>query len=69
VRQTALNAWWLRQKLGGPWVTAVLCVDEDRPPERRDRIWVVSHRDVITWLETQRNQPVDPERARQMLLA
>jgi hypothetical protein len=69
VRQTALNAWWLRQKLGVPWVTGVLCVDEDRPPEQRDRIWVVSHRDLIGWLEAQRNQPVDPEQARITLLA
>jgi Nuclease-related domain len=68
VRQTALNAWWLRQKLGVPWVTGVLCVDEDRPPEHRDRIWVVSHRDLIGWLEAQRNQPVDPDEARMTLL-
>ncbi len=69
VRQTALNAWWFRQKLGVPWVTGVLCVDEDRPPEQRDRIWVVSHSDLIRWLEKQRNQPVDPEHARALLLA
>lgn len=71
MRQTALNAWSLHQKLGvlgGPWVTGVLCVDEDRLPEQRDPIWVVSHRDLIPWLEAQRNQPVDPEQARAALL-
>jgi hypothetical protein len=51
IRQTAINAWWLRQKLGVRWVTGVLCVDEERPPEQKDRIWVVSHRDLIPWLE------------------
>jgi len=30
IRQTALNAWWLGQKLGVSWVTGVLCVDDDR---------------------------------------
>jgi len=68
IRQTAVNAWGLRQKLGVPWVTGVLCVDEDRPPEQKGRIWVVSHRDLIPWLGTQRNQPVDLEIARAALL-
>lgn len=69
IRQAALNAWWLRQKLGVPWVTGVLCVDDDRPPEQRDRVWVVSHHDLVSWLEAQRNQPVDPGQARAKLLA
>jgi Nuclease-related domain len=69
IRQTTLNAWWLREKLGVPWVTGVLCVDEDRPPTRRDRIWIVSHRDLIDWLEVQSNQPVDVEQVRATLLA
>jgi hypothetical protein len=69
VRQTRGNAWWLREKLGVPWVTGVLCVDEDRPPEQRDKVWVVNHSDLVSWLEAQRNQPVDPERARATLLA
>ena len=69
IRQTAINAWWLRQKLGVRWVTGVLCVDEDRPPEQKGRIWVVSHRDLVPWLESQRNQPVDPQQARATLLA
>jgi hypothetical protein len=58
-----------RPRAAVPWVTGVLCVDEDRPPEQRDRVWVVSHRDLIAWLEAQRNQPVDPEQARATLLA
>jgi hypothetical protein len=71
LRQTAGNAWWLHEKLEGlgvRWVTGVLCVDEDRPPQQEDRIWVVSHRDLVAWLEAQRNQPVDPEQARALLL-
>ena len=72
IHQTAGNAWWLQQKLGDlgvRWVTGVLCVDEDRPPEQHDRIWVVSHGDLVAWLEAQRNQPVDPERAQAVLLS
>jgi len=72
LQQTAGNAWWLHQKLGAlgvRWVTGVLCVDEDRPPQEQDRIWVVSHRDLVAWLEAQRNQPVDPEQARAVLLS
>jgi hypothetical protein len=31
-------------------------------------IWVVSHDDLIPWLEAQRNQPVDAVRARWLLV-
>lgn len=68
VGQTAGNAWWLREKLGVRWVTGVLCVDEDRPPWKKDKIWVVSHRDLVEWLTEQRNTPVGPAFARAKLL-
>jgi hypothetical protein len=68
VGQTAGNAWWLREKLGVPWVTGVLCVAGDHPPERRDRIWVVGANVLVPWLKTQRNQPVDVQSARALLL-
>lgn len=68
VGQAAVNAWWLRERLSVPWVTGVLCVAGDRPPERRDKVWVVSHDDLVPWLEQQRNQPVNPQHARQSLL-
>lgn len=65
--QTAGNAWWLRRKLGVRWVTGVLCVDEDAPPRRKDKIWVVSHRDLADWLVKQRNGPIDVDAARACL--
>jgi len=68
VGQTAGNAWWLREKLGVPWVTGVLCVAGDHPPERRERIWVVGENVLVPWLKTQRNQPVDVQSARALLL-
>jgi hypothetical protein len=67
--QTAINAWWLREKLGVQWVTGILCVKEERQPEKRGKIWVVSHGDLVDWLNRQRNVPVDPESARANLLA
>jgi hypothetical protein len=68
LRQTRTNAWWLHDKLGvRSWVTGVLCVDEDRTPQEKDRVWVVSHADIIEWLHQQRNTPIDPELARKRL--
>jgi hypothetical protein len=49
LRQARTNAWWLRQKLGG-----VLCVDEERSPEEKDNVWVVSHAELVDWLRHQR---------------
>jgi len=69
IGQTTLNAWWLREKLAVPWVTGVLCVEGDHPAERRDKIWVVGQDSLIPWLESQRNQPVDAQRARAVLFA
>jgi len=67
--QTAINAWWLREKLSVQWVTGILCVNEERQPEKKGKIWVVSHGDLVDWLSRQRNTPVDPEYARANLLA
>jgi hypothetical protein len=70
LRQARTNAWWLREKLGVRcWVTGVLCVDEDRRPEEKDKVWVVSHAQLVEWLRQQRNVPVDPDQARAQLLA
>jgi len=69
LRQAAYNAWWLREKLGVRWVTGVLCVDEQGPPRREGRIWVVGHEQLIRWLETQNDAPIDPVYARNRLLA
>jgi hypothetical protein len=70
LHQTRTNAWWLRQKLGVQcWVTGVLCVAEPRRPEEKDKVWVVSHADLIEWLERQRNVPVDANMARSRLLS
>lgn len=68
VGQTAGNAAWLSGKLQHRWVTGVLCVDGDRPPFKKDRIWVVSHRDIVSWLEGSANPPIDPTDARSRLV-
>lgn len=70
LRQTRTNAWWLRQKLGiQSWVTGVLCVAEPSRPEEKDKVWVVSHADLVDWLERQHNVAVDPDMARSRLLS
>lgn len=68
IRQTAINAWWIREKLGVRWVTGVLCVRESRPPVIKGKIWVVSHDDVIKWLGTRHDGPVEPDDVRRKLL-
>lgn len=68
VGQVARNAAWLRDQLQAKWVTGVLCVDDDRPPWRKDQIWVVSHDDLVGWLDGYRDVPMDPEDARARLL-
>jgi len=50
-------------------VTGVLCVDENRSPEKKDNVWVVSHAQLVDWLQQQRNVPVDPDQARARLLS
>lgn len=68
VGQATRNAVWLRDKLEVPWVTGVLCVDDDRPPFKKDRIWIVNHSDLVGWLESQHDPPIDPEYARARLV-
>jgi hypothetical protein len=67
VRQTAINAWWLREKLGIRWVTGILCVDEERQPEPKGRIWVVGRDHLLTFIEEQRNAGIDPAVAQERL--
>jgi hypothetical protein len=67
IRQTAINAWWLRQKLGIRWVTGILCVDEDRQPEPKGRIWVVGRDHLLEFIEQQRNAGMDPAQAQERL--
>lgn len=66
--QAASNAAWLSEQLQHRWVTGVLCVDEDRPPWKKDTIWVVNHRDLVSWLEQSHGKPVDPDVARSLLV-
>lgn len=68
VGQAVRNAIWLRAKLEIPWVTGVLCIDDDRAPFKKDKIWIVSHRDLVGWIEAQHEKPIDPEYARARLL-
>jgi hypothetical protein len=68
VVQATRNAVWLHEKLHVPFVTGVLCVNDDRPPFKKDKVWVVSHRDLVGWLEAQPEKPIDPEYARACLL-
>ena len=37
-------------------------------PFKKDKIWIVSHRDLVGWLEAQHENPIDPEYARTRLL-
>lgn len=68
IGQTASNAMWLSGKLQNRWVTGVLCVDEERPPWKKDKVWVVSHRDIVRWLEESGGAPIDPTEARSRLV-
>jgi hypothetical protein len=68
LRRAAWNAAWLKEKLEIRWVTGVLCVNEDRPPMLEGAIWVMGHDELLPWLEKQRDTPVDPDRARDVLL-
>lgn len=52
------NAMWLKTKWHEPWVTAVVCVDDEdqRPAERflgRSSVWVVDWRQLPDWLRSQ----------------
>jgi hypothetical protein len=69
IRQTAINAWWLREKLGVRWVTGILCVDEDRRPELKGRIWVVGRDHLLAFIEEQRNAGIDPALAKERLVS
>lgn len=56
--QAISNAMWLRGKWREPWVTAVVCVDDEhqQPVERflgRSSAWVVDWRQLPDWLRSQ----------------
>jgi hypothetical protein len=67
VRQTAINAWWLRERLGVRWVTGILCVDEDRVPEQHGKIWAVGQNHLLDFISRQHNAVIDPAVARDRL--
>jgi hypothetical protein len=67
LRRAAWNAAWLKKRIAVPWVTGVLCVNEEREPQLEGNVWVVSHELLLPWLRQQRQRPVDVERARQAL--
>jgi hypothetical protein len=67
IRQTAINAWWLREKLDIRWVTGVLCVNEERQPELKGRIWVVGRDHLLAFIEGQQNVGIDPSLAKERL--
>jgi hypothetical protein len=57
----------MKTKLAVPWVTGVLCVNEDKPPRLEGKIWVVGHADIVPWLQAQRNTSTDCARVRTVL--
>lgn len=67
IRQTTINAWWLREKLAVRWVTGILCVAEDRQPEQKGRIWVVGRDQLLPFIESQRNAAISPQVAQARL--
>lgn len=69
LRQAAYNAAWLKETLGVRWVTAVLCVDEERAPTQDGVVWVMGHEALLPWIRTQRNTSVDPGLAHRVLIA
>jgi hypothetical protein len=68
LKRTAWNAAWLKEKLSVPWVTAILCVNDDLEPIQRGVVWVMGHDKLVPWLVTQRNVTVHPNRLRERLL-
>jgi hypothetical protein len=67
--QVAWNAAWLKEQLGVHWVTAVLCVRSDEPPRCvDDKFWIVGHRDIVAFVESQHGPTIDPHRLRELLV-
>ena len=64
LRRAAWNAAWMKEKLAVSWVTGVLCVNEDLAATLEGKIWVVGHTQLVAWLQTQRNAPIDCARVR-----
>jgi Nuclease-related domain len=50
--QAVSNAVWAREKFGERWVTAILCVRTDPPPQptKRGHVWVVGVADLVPLL-------------------
>lgn len=62
------RAQWLSTKLDNHWVTPVICLaNREQKPYRRDRVWIMDRSALRPWLESQREQPIDPRRARRAL--
>jgi hypothetical protein len=55
------RAKWLSTKLGGHWVTPVIClVNRDHEPRQHDRVWVMDLEHLVAWLEGRHDRPIDP---------
>jgi hypothetical protein len=67
VGQTAANAAWLKEHLGVRWVTGVLCVAGNHPPEKVQTVWVLDANHLHAWIKRQRGAPVEPAIARERL--
>jgi hypothetical protein len=54
--QAIWNAVWAKEKFGQRWVTAILCVGSDPPPEpvRQGHVWVTGPRDLVEFLRRPR---------------
>jgi hypothetical protein len=54
--QAVANAVWAKNKFGARWVTAVLCVGTDPPPQpvQQGHAWVVGPRDLVAFLRQHR---------------
>src|SRR5258708_3487857 len=56
------QAAWLHDKLG-VWITPVLCIDQRvGRPFKTKGVWVVPRREILAWLRSQHNTPVEFER-------
>jgi Nuclease-related domain len=62
LRRVKGQARQLREELG-VWVTPVICIHRrNGKPFRTDGVWVVPRIELLDWLRTQRNHPVESAR-------
>lgn len=63
-----LHAKWLSDRLGGVWVTPVIClVARDREPFEPSKVAVMGAAQLRPWLESRRGRAVDPPDAARRL--